>query len=212
MSLDPKVRTKIKLRFSKSARKRIRAATPGGPVEGRRHRHGDRRVRQDLDRQDQLQADRLDRMRGRRALGRRRVFVSLAAIGLIALGAGHALGASEPITTFDHLLQLRQGELHDRPGHGGHLRQPGHEPSRRHDVTAVKSGKGGTPFVSLRHDRRRPDADQRDEFPRTRHLPLLLLGTRDRDVGRSGGGRRSPRGSPVRSSAATCAGWCPAAS
>ena len=66
LSLDPKVKTRIKLKFSKAARKRIRATLATGWVaEGDRHRHGHRQVRQDLDRQDRIQADRLG-MRGRR--------------------------------------------------------------------------------------------------------------------------------------------------
>ena len=61
MSLDPKVKTKIKLKFSKAARKRIRAAlAKGGSRKVVVTATATDRFGKTSNRQGQIQADRLD--------------------------------------------------------------------------------------------------------------------------------------------------------
>jgi plastocyanin len=71
--------------------------------------------------------------------------VSLVAVGLVALGATQALGASEPITTSTiccsygkATFTIDQGTVATFDNQDTSLSQ--------HDVTAVKSGKGGAPL------------------------------------------------------------------
>jgi plastocyanin len=71
--------------------------------------------------------------------------VSLVAVGLVALGATQALGASEPITTSTFCCSygkatftIDQGAVATFDNQDTSLSQ--------HDVTAVKSGKGGAPL------------------------------------------------------------------
>ncbi len=75
----------------------------------------------------------------------RRLIVALAVIGAAAFGAGHALGASEPITTSTICCSYGKASFTIDQGTVATFQNldPG---SSQHDVTAVKNGHGGQPL------------------------------------------------------------------
>ena len=80
-------------------------------------------------------------------MGRRRVLASLVAVGLVALGATHALGASEPITASNPCCSYGKASFTIDEGAVATFQNedPGVQP---HDVTAVDNGRNGKPLFS----------------------------------------------------------------